>query len=162
MGDAIEGAIAQDGLDLAALGGGAVLERVNDGHGGFAFPQVAGYGLAQYALRGGEVEHIVHDLESHAEVASVLAQALFLLHRGAAQHAADSHAHREQARRFAIDQIEMLLQRNQLAEFFHLEQFAFDHLLGQVDEDVDDAEIAFLHRDLERLHIEPVAGQHAH
>jgi len=27
----------------------------------------------------------------------------------------------------------VLLQRNQLAEFFHLEQFAFDHLLRQFD-----------------------------
>jgi hypothetical protein len=81
---------------------------------------------------------------------------------GAAENAADSHAHREQARRLAIDQIEMLLQRDQLAEALHLQQFAFDHLLRQFDEHVEDAEIALLHRDLEGLHVEPVAGQHAH
>jgi len=35
-------------------------------------------------------------------------------------------------------------------------------LLRQFYQHVQDAEIAFLHRDLERLHVEPIAGQHAH
>ena len=56
----------------------------------------------------------------------------------------------------------MLLQRNQLAELLHLKQFAFDHLLREFDQHVENAEIALLHRDFERLHVEPVAGQHAH
>src|SRR6266436_248795 len=56
----------------------------------------------------------------------------------------------------------MLLRRDQLAELLHLEQFAFDHLLRQFDQRVQNAEIALLHRDLERLHVKPIAGQHAH
>ena len=55
----------------------------------------------------------------------------------------------------------MLVERDQLAQLFHLQQFAFDHLLGEFDQGVEDAEVALLHRDLEGLHVEPVAGQHA-
>src|SRR5205085_647383 len=41
-----------------------------------------------------------------------------------------------------------------------LQQFAFDHLLSQFDERVENAKIALLHGDFESLHVEPVAGQH--
>src|SRR5208337_3107022 len=68
---------------------------------------------------------------------------------------------REQAGGFAIDQVEVLIERNQLAQLFHLQQFAFDHLLRQIDERVENAEIAFAHRDFESLHVQPIAGQHA-
>ena len=45
--------------------------------------------------------------------------------------------------------------------FAELDQFAFDHFLRQVDQDVQDAEIAFFKRNLERLHIQPIARQNA-
>ena len=61
---------------------------------------------------------------------------------------------------FRIDQIKIFVKLDQLAQFLHLQQFALDHLLRQFDERVENAEIALLHRDLERLHVEPVAGQH--
>jgi len=38
---------------------------------------------------------------------------------------------------------------------------AFNHLLGQVDQNVQHAEVALLHGDLEGLHVKPVAGEHA-
>src|SRR5581483_12411929 len=56
---------------------------------------------------------------------------------------------------------EMLIKRDHLPERFHLQEFALDHLLREFDESVKNAEIALVHSDLERLHIEPVAGQHA-
>ena len=34
-------------------------------------------------------------------------------------------------------------------------------MLSQFDQCVENAEIAFLHGDLERLHVKPVAGEHA-
>ena len=46
-------------------------------------------------------------------------------------------------------------------KFLHLEQFAFDHLLREFNQRVEDAEVALLDRDLEGLHVEPVARQHA-
>ena len=161
VGYAVEGAVAQDGLDLGAFFRSAALERMDHGHRDFAFAQIAGDGLAEHIFRGGEVEHIVDDLEGHAEVASVLAERGFLLGSGAAEDGAQAHADGEQACRLAVDEVEMLVERDELAELFHLQQFAFDHLLREFDEGVEDAEIALLHRDLEGLHVEPVAGQHA-
>ena len=90
-----------------------------------------------------------------------LPRARFLLGRGAAENRSQAHANREQASGLAEDQIEVLVQRDQLAQLFHLQQFALDHLLREFDQRVENAEIALLHRDLERLHVEPVAGQHA-
>ena len=55
----------------------------------------------------------------------------------------------------------MLVERDRLAQLFHLQQFAFDHLLREFDQSIENAEVSFLHRDLEGLHVEPVAGQHA-
>ena len=158
----IEGAVVQDGLNPLALGVGATLQRVDDGHGGFAFAQVAGNWLTQHTLGCGEVEHVVHDLEGYAQVAPVLAKPVLLDRGSAAKNAADSHAHREQARRLAINQVEMLLQRDRLAELLHLQQFTLDQLLRQFDQYIENAKIAFLHRDLEGLHVKPIAGEHAH
>ena len=47
------------------------------------------------------------------------------------------------------------------AEFGELDQFAFDHVLREIDQNVENAEIAFFECHLERLHVQPVAGQHA-
>jgi hypothetical protein len=55
----------------------------------------------------------------------------------------------------------MLVERDELSQLFHLQEFAFDHLLGEFDQSVEDAEVALLDGDLEGLHVEPVAGQHA-
>ena len=55
----------------------------------------------------------------------------------------------------------MLFNRDRLAELFHLQQFALDHLLRQFDQYIKNAEIALLHGNLEGLHVEPVASQHA-
>jgi hypothetical protein len=55
----------------------------------------------------------------------------------------------------------MLFQADQLAQLFHLQQFAFHHLLGQRDQRIQDAEIPFVYRNLKRLHVEPVTRQHA-
>ena len=42
-----------------------------------------------------------------------------------------------------------------------MQQLAFDHLLREFDQYVEDAEIALLHGDFEGLHVEPVAGEDA-
>jgi len=55
----------------------------------------------------------------------------------------------------------VLVQGDELAKLFHLQQFALDHLLSQIDEGVENAEIALLHCDFESLHVQPVACQHA-
>ena len=74
MGDAVEGALLEDGLNLGALLGGAVLEGVDDGESRFALAEVAGDGFAENHLGGGEVEDVIGDLEGHADGAAVFAQ----------------------------------------------------------------------------------------
>ena len=47
------------------------------------------------------------------------------------------------------------------ADFFELDQFAFDHFLREIDQHIEDAEVALFESHLEGLHVEPVAGEHA-
>ncbi len=49
-----------------------------------------------------------------------------------------------------------------MAEPRKLQQFAFDHVLREVDQNIENGEIAFAQRHLKRLHVEPVAREHAH
>src|SRR5579872_2438009 len=55
----------------------------------------------------------------------------------------------------------MFIERDQRSQFLDLEQFAFNHLLGQFDECIEDAEVPFLHRDFKGLHVKPIASQDA-
>ena len=43
----------------------------------------------------------------------------------------------------------------------NLQQLALDHLLGEADEQIENAQVALFERHLEGLHVKPVAGQHA-
>ena len=78
---------------------------------------------------------------------------LFLFRSCATKNASSPHAHREQASRLPVDQIQMLLERNRFPQLLHLQQFAFNHLLREFDEHIEDPKVAFLHRNLERLHV---------
>ena len=71
-------------------------------------------------------------------------------------------AHRKQAGRLAIHQLHAIgFGDIDAADALELQQFAFDHHLGEADEQVENLEVALAQRDLEGLHVEPVAGQHA-
>src|SRR5258708_13149083 len=48
-----------------------------------------------------------------------------------------------------------------MANLGKLNQFAFHHLLREVNENIQNAEVAFLQRHLKRLHVEPVARKNA-
>ena len=71
------------------------------------------------------------------------------------------HGDLEEAGGLAEDEVEVLFFVDEVAELFDLEQFAFDHLLGERDEQVEDAEVALFERGGEGLHVEPVAGENA-
>src|SRR5262249_55967855 len=105
--------------------------------------------------------NVVHNLKCHAEIAAVAANLLFLVRSRTAEDGTESHAHRKQAGCLAIDKVEVLFEGDELTELFHLQQLAFDHLLRELDERVQDAEIAFLNSDFKGLHVKPVAGQNA-
>src|ERR1022692_1932544 len=156
----IESAIAQNGFDFGPLFRRAALQRVDHRHGNLTLAQIAGHRLTQNIFGRGQIEDIVDDLKSHAQVVPVLAQSLFLLGRGSSQNRSQSHANGKKAGGLAVNQIEMLIERDQLSELFHLQQFALDHLLRQFNQRVENAEVALLHRHLEGLHVEPVARQY--
>ena len=115
---------------------------------------------------GGEIEHVVDDLEGEAEVAAVLAErvlerALAVADGGVRDDRAELHGDLEEAGGLAVDEVEVLFLVDEVAELLHLQQFAFDHLLGERDEQVEDAEVALFQRGREGLHVEPVAGEDA-
>ena len=75
---------------------------------------------------------------------------------------AQPRAHAEQAGRLAIHQFHAVgFGDVDPADALELQQLAFHHHLGQADQQVQDLEIALAQRDLEGLHVQPVARQHA-
>ena len=164
--DAVEAAVGEHRADRFAVGSGAAFERMDDRERGLAFAEVAGHGLAEDVFGGGEVEHVVDDLEGEAEIAAVFAE-LRLDLVGIAEavrrrdRRAELHRHLEETGRLAEDEVEVLFFVDQVAELLHLQQLALDHLLRERDEQFEDAEVALLQRATEGLHVEPVAGEHA-
>ena len=132
---------------------------MDDGERGLAFPEVGGDGLAKYLFGSGEVEHIVDDLKSQAEIAAVLAERLFDGFPAGSDGRAQLHGHLEKAGSLAKDQVEIFFLIDEVAELLGLEEFTLNHLLRKGDEEVENAEVAFGEGGLEALHIEPVARE---
>ncbi len=81
---------------------------------------------------------------------------------GPRRQRAQPRAHREQARGLAIHQLHAVgFGDIDAADALQLQQLALHHHLGQPDQQVEDLEIPLAQRDLERLHVKPVARQHA-
>ena len=118
--------------------------------GGLAFAQIAGHGLAQNFFGGGEVEHVVDDLESQADGAAVGGELASWASVAPAKHRAQAHGDGEEAGGLAKDEVVVLGFGDGFAELLNLQQLAFDHLLGEADEQVEDAEVLLFKRDLER------------
>ena len=74
---------------------------------------------------------------------------------------AELHGDLEEAGGLAEDEVEVLFFVDEVAELLDLEELAFDHLLGERDEEVEDAEVALFEGGGEGLHVEPVAGEDA-
>jgi len=80
----------------------------------------------------------------------------------AAENTTEPRAAAEEASGFVVGKFQGVVFGDvDAADFFELEEFALDHFLREIDEDVEDVEIAFLQGDVERLHVEPVAGEDA-
>src|SRR6266851_3078190 len=159
--DAVEGTLFDHSFNHSPFFCCAMLQRMNRSHRNLAFSQIAGHRLSQDLFRGGEVKHVIHNLECHAKIASIAPDLVFLLGSCAAEYGHQPHADRKQAGGLAIDQVKVLVERDELAEFLHLQEFAFNHLLREFDQRVENTKVALQDRNLEGLHVEPVAGQHA-
>ena len=140
----------------------AVFHRVNQRQRDFPFFQVAQHRLAQLLRRSREIQQIVYQLKRQPGVPAILRQRLLFLAFQPAEHGPKPRAAAEQASRFVGGQAQCVFFRHVNApDFFQLDQFAFHHFLGHVDEDIENAKVAFLQRHLEGLHVQPVSGEHA-
>src|ERR1019366_9529381 len=92
---------------------------------------------------------------------SELAELGLDLRAGVSDGSAELHGDGKKARGLAENEVEVFLFVDEMAELLHLQQLALDHLLGEGDEQVEDAEVAFFEGGGEGLHVEPVAGQDA-
>src|SRR3974390_362989 len=81
--------------------------------------------------------------------------------RCAGKDSAQPHADGKQTGGLAVNQLKVFVDGDGLTEAFNLQQFAFDHGLGQLNQGVEDVEIALLYSNLEGLHVEPVSGENA-
>ena len=71
MGHAIEGALINHGLNQLAFFCAAMFQGIDHRHGDLAFAKITGDRLSQNSFGRCEVEDVIHDLESHAQVASI-------------------------------------------------------------------------------------------
>ena len=139
-----------------------VFHGVDQGQGDFAFFQIAENGLAELFAGSGEIQKIINQLKRQAGIAAVISKRGFVFFVEAAENAAEAGAAAEEAGGFVSGQFQGVVFGNvDAANFFELEEFAFDHFLREIDQDVEDVEISFLQGDVERLHVEPVAGEDA-
>ena len=74
---ALEAEIFEHPADRLVFMAGSALQRVDNGQGGLAFPQIAGDWLTQYLLGGGQVQNVVHNLKGDSQVAAVLPHLFF-------------------------------------------------------------------------------------
>src|SRR5579862_481087 len=139
-----------------------ILHRVDQRQSDFAFLEIAENGLAQLLCGGGEIEKVVDELERETSVTAVFGKREFVGIFDSAENRAEARAPAEEACGLVGCQLERVLFGDvHVTNLGKLEQFTFDHFLGEVDQDIENAEIAFFERHLERLHVKPVAGENA-
>src|SRR5215471_7249552 len=136
-----------------------VLHGINERQGDLALFKIAENWFAQLFCRGGKVQEIIDKLKGEARVAPVLRQSELIRAFPPAKDRAEPGATAEQTRGFVrCEPHSILFGYFDAADLGELDQFAFDHLLSQVDEHVQNTKIALLECHLEGLHVEPVAG----
>ena len=118
--------IAQRRDDQFALSRARYCQRHDDWQGHLAFAQVVAGILAQHAGLAAEVEHVVDQLESVAELASIVAQGPASGRVGAAGHGAHFGRRLEQHRRLGADDLVVVIGcGRQVARLRQLQHFTF-------------------------------------
>ncbi len=74
-------------------------------------------------------------------------------------HSPQLHRDLKQARRLSKDQVEVLFFIDQVTKLLHLQQLAFDHLLRERDQQIENAKVPLFQGAVKGLHVQPVAGQ---
>ena len=152
----------EDACDEIAGFAVAVFHRVDERERDLAFLEVAEDGLAELFAGGGKVKQVVHQLEGETGIPAIIGEGFFVFFVETTENAAEAGAPAKETGGLIGRKLEGVVLRDiNAADLFELEEFAFDHFLGEIDEDVEDMEVTFLQRNLERLHVEPVAGEDA-
>ena len=141
----------------------AILQRKDQRQRHFAFLQIAQHGLAQLFERCREIEQIVHQLKRQPRIPPIFGERFFDMLGLLPEHGAEPRTAAEEARRLAIGEVDRFrLGEIDAPKARELQQFAFDHVLREVDQDIEHREIPLAQRHLKRLHVQPVAREHAH
>ena len=82
----LEAEIFEDPANRLAFVRGPVLLGMDHGQGGLTLAQVTGNRLAQHLLGGGQVQHVVHDLESDPQVSAIFPHLFLHLLGGSCQN----------------------------------------------------------------------------
>ena len=160
--DGLEFLLFQDTRDHFAGFAVAVFHGVDQRQSDFTFFEVAKDGFAELFAGSGEVEEVVDELKGKTCVAAVVVERLFVLFVETTEDAAESGASAEEARGLVGGQLHGIVFGNiHAADLGELDKFAFNHFLGEIDQNVQHAEITFFESYLEGLHVEPIAGQNA-
>ncbi len=80
-----------------------------------------------------------------------------------AEHRTEPRASAEEARRLAVGEVDRFrLGEVDAPKTRELQKLALNHVLREVDQDIEHREIPLAQRHLKRLHVQPVAREHAH
>jgi len=122
-----------------------IFHRVNQRQRDFAFLQVAQHRFSKLLRRRRKIKKIIHELKCEARIPPILRERLLFFAFEAAQHGAESRATAEETCGLIRGQPQRIFFGYvDAANFCQLDQLPFHHFLCQVDEDIKDAEIAFL------------------
>lgn len=127
------------------------------------FLQIAEDGLTQFFGRSSEIEQIVDELEGEASLMAIFgkdaADGVICAGEDGAQFGAAAEETGGLAEGkvggFGFSEVDAI-------ERGKLKKLAFDHVLREANENIENEEIALLKGDLEGLHVKPVAGEDAH
>jgi len=160
--DGVEFFLFQDARHEFAGVAMAIFHRINKRERNFAFFEIAQHRLAQLLRGRGEIKEVIYQLERQACVAAVLGQSQFVGALETAKDCAEAGAASEQTSCLVRRQLNRVVFGDiHATDLCELQEFAFDHFLGEVDEHVENSEIPFFQGHLKRLHVQPVAGQNA-
>src|SRR6202030_2876235 len=160
--DRVEFFLFEDARDHFAGFAVAVFHGVDEWKGDFAFFQIAEDGLAELLAGSGEIQKIIHELKRQAGIAAVVGERVFVFLVEAAEDSAEAGAAAGEGSGLVCGKFQGVFFGDvNTANFFELQEFAFDHFLREIYQDVEDVEIALLQGDVERLHVQPVAGEDA-
>src|SRR5262249_23804115 len=140
----------------------SVFHCINQRQCDFPFLQIAQHWFAKLLCRRRKIQQVIHKLKRQTRVRSVIRKRFFLFSFESTEHCAESRASAKKACCFVRRKFQgIFFSHINTANLRELNQFAFDHLLGEINQDIENAEIALFERHLKRLHVQPIAGKHA-